>query len=57
MTYPLYPADPNRDPAEPFRNLEPAPTTGSQTTVGTRPDVWEEAGDSRPLTTDEVIER
>ena len=21
MNYPLYPADPNRDPAEPFRNL------------------------------------
>jgi hypothetical protein len=57
VNYPLYPADPSRDPAEPFRNLDPAPATGSQTTVGTRPDVWEEAGDSRPLTTDEVIER
>ncbi|MBT2499312.1 hypothetical protein J7E25_09395 [Agromyces sp. ISL-38] len=57
MTYPLYPADPNRDPAEPFRNLDPAPTTGSQTTVETPPDAWDDVVDSRPLTTDEVIER
>ena len=57
MSYPLYPADPNRDPAEPFRNLEPAPTTGSQTTVGARPDHWDDVVDSRPPTTEEVIER
>jgi len=56
VSYPLYPADPNRDPAEPFRNLDPAPTTGSQTTVQTRPDAWDDV-DSRPLTTEEVIER
>ena len=57
MTYPLPPADANRDPAEPFRNLDPAPTTGSQTTVEVRPETWEDVVDSRPLTTDEVIER
>ena len=57
MTYPLYPADPNRDPAEPFRNLDPAPTMGWQTAVETRPDVWDDVIDPRPLTTEEVIER
>ena len=57
MSYPLYPADPNRDPAEPFRNLDTAPTTGPQSTVGTRPDAWDDVVDSRPLTGEEVIER
>lgn len=57
MSYPLYPADPNRDPAEPFRNLDPAPTTGSQTTVQGRSDAWDDVVDSRPLTGEEVIER
>jgi hypothetical protein len=46
VTYPLYPADPTRDPAEPFRNLDTGPTT--QTT--TMPDV-------RPITAEEVAER
>jgi hypothetical protein len=57
VSYPLYPADPNRDPAEPFRNLDPAPTTGSQATVQTRSDAWDDVVDSRPLTGEEVIER
>lgn len=57
MTYPLYPADPSRDPAEPFRNLDPAPTTGSTATVETRPDAWDDVVDSHPLTAEEVIER
>ena len=57
MSYPLYPADPNADPAEPFRNLDPAPRTGPQTAVGTRPGAWDDVVDGRPLTADEVIER
>lgn len=57
MTYPLHPADLNRDPADPFRNLDPAPTMGSQSTLPLRPDTWDDVVDSRPLTTDEVIER
>jgi hypothetical protein len=56
VNYPLYPADPNRDPAEPFRNLEPAPTTGSQTIVQERPGAWDVV-DSRPRTVEELIER
>ena len=57
MNYPLYPADPNRDPAEPFRNLDPAPTTRPVTTVEPRPDAWDEAIEPMVLTTEEVIER
>jgi hypothetical protein len=57
VNYPLYPADPNRDPAEPFRNLDPAPTTRPVATVEVRPDSWDEVVDSPPLTTEEVIER
>jgi hypothetical protein len=57
VSYPLYPADPNADPAEPFRNLDPAPRTGPQTTVEMRPDAWDDVVDARPLTADEVIER
>lgn len=57
MTHPLHPADANQDPAEPFRNLDPVPTTGSQSTIEMRPETWDEVVDSRPLTTDEVIER
>ncbi|MDQ0894935.1 hypothetical protein [Agromyces ramosus] len=57
MSYPLYPADPNADPAEPFRDLEPATATGSQPTVETRPEAFDEVVDSRPLTTEQVIER
>lgn len=57
MSYPLYPADPTRDPAEPFRNLDPAPRTGPMTTVDPRPGGWDPAIDARPLTTEEVVER
>lgn len=56
MNYPLYPADPNRDPAEPFRNLEPGPTTGAQTIVQERPGTWDVI-DSRPRTVEELMER
>lgn len=56
MNYPIYPADPARDPAEPFRNLEPAPSTGSVTTVGPRPGAWDAPTD-RPLTIEAVAER
>ncbi|WP_139416917.1 hypothetical protein [Agromyces laixinhei] len=57
MSYPLYPADPNRDPAEPFRGLDSAPTTGSQTTVEIRPDIWDDGASPRPVTVEEVFER
>ena len=57
MSYPLYPADPNRDPAEPFRNLDPAPTTRPVATVDVRPDAWDEVVDPSPLTTEELVER
>jgi hypothetical protein len=57
VSYPLYPADPNADPAAPFRNLDPAPTTGSQPTVVMQPDTWDDVIDSRALSTEEVIER
>ena len=57
MNYPLYPADPKGDPAEPFRNLEPAPTTRPVATIEPRPDAWDGVMDPMPLTTEEVIER
>lgn len=57
MTYPLYPADPNRDPAEPFRNLDPVTRTGSVTIVEPRPGAWDQTAVPRPLTTEEVVER
>lgn len=57
MSYPLYPADPTADPAEPFRNLDSGaitlPVTGSQP----RPGAGENAADARILTTDELVER
>lgn len=57
MNYPLYPADPNRDPAEPFRNLDPAPATRPVATLESRPTAWDDVDDPLTLTTDEVIER
>ncbi len=57
MSYPLYPADPNRDPAEPFRNLDPAPTTRPVATVERQPETWDDVVDSHPLTTEELVER
>lgn len=57
MSYPLYPADPNRDPAEPFRNLDSGPITRPVTTLEPQTDAWADVVDPSPLTTDEVIER
>ncbi|MGR0219366.1 hypothetical protein [Agromyces sp. ZXT2-6] len=57
MSYPLYPADPNRDPAEPFRKLDTAPTAVVMTAVETQPDPWDEFTDARPLTAEEATER
>lgn len=56
MTYPLYPADPTRDPAEPFRNLDTGPTT---TTTMPEPgaDAWDDVVDARTITAEEVVER
>lgn len=57
MSYPLYPADPNRDPAEPFRNLDSGPITRPVTTLEPQPEAWADVVEPLPLTTDEVIER
>ena len=57
MNYPLYPADPDRDPAELFRNLDPAPATRPVATLEPVPGAWGGAVDPLTLTTDEVIER
>ncbi len=57
MNYPLYPADPNRDPAELFRNLDSAPTTRPVTTIEPRPEVWDDVIDATPLSTEELVER
>lgn len=57
MSYPLYPADPDRDPAEPFRKLDTAPTVIAPTLVEPRPDTWDDLVDSRPATAEEVTER
>ncbi|MFE5671906.1 hypothetical protein ACFQ58_09905 [Agromyces sp. NPDC056523] len=57
MSYPLYPADPNRDPAEPFRNLEPATTTASTAVINPAPQPWDDLVDDRPITSEEVTER
>lgn len=57
MNYPLYPADPNRDPAELFRNLDSAPTTRPVTTIEPRPEAWDGVIDATPLSTEELVER
>ena len=57
MSYPLYPADPNRDPAEPFRNLEPAPTTATTAVIDPAPRPWDDLVDERPFTVEDVAER
>ena len=56
MNYPLYPADPNRDPAEPFRNLDSAPTTRPVTTIEPRPDAWDDVIDAPSISTEELVE-
>ena len=63
MSYPLYPADPNQDPAEPFRRLETGPT--ATTAVLDAADApapaaaWDDLVDVRPhpVTSEEVAER
>ena len=57
MNYPLYPADPSRDPAEPFRRLDPAPTTGATAVIEPAPGRWEEVVDSPPPTAEELVDR
>ena len=57
MTYPLYTADPTRDPAEPFRDLDPAPATQQTATLEPLPAPWEDVVDARPITAEEVVER
>lgn len=57
MSYPLYPADPNRDPAEPFRNLDTGPFTRPVTTLERQSPGWDDAMEEPPLTTEEFVER
>ena len=57
MTYPLYTADPTRDPAEPFRDLDPAPTTQATATLDPLPAPWDDVVDARPITAEEVVDR
>ena len=57
MNYPLYPADPNQDPAEPFRKLDTAPTALVTTALAPRPDAWGDVVDDRPTTPEEATER
>ncbi|GAA1753939.1 hypothetical protein [Agromyces humatus] len=64
MTYPRetvdpnrYHADPNEDPAAPFRNLAPAPTTSPTMIIEPRLDDWEDPAVSIPPTREEVVER
>lgn len=54
MSYPLYPADPNRDPAEPFRKLDTAPTAVVMTADEPRPDPWDEFAHSRSMSAEEA---
>ena len=56
MNYPLYPADPNRDPAEPFRNLDSAPTTRPVATIEPRPEAWDDVIDAPSISTEELVE-
>lgn len=64
MSYPLYPADPNRDPAEPFRRLETGPTATTAVidpadAAGPTPAPWDDLVDvhTHPVTSEEVAER
>ena len=52
-----YQADPNEDPAAPFRNLDTGPMTSPVTTIERRPEPWDDVVDSDLLTIDEVVER
>lgn len=57
MSYPLYPADPTRDPAEPFRKLDTAPTAVVMTADEPRPDPWDEYGRAHSMTAEEANHR
>lgn len=57
MNYPLYPADPTRDPAEPFRRLDPAPATAATAVIDPAPGAWEDVVDSSPPTAEELVHR
>ncbi|MGR2751529.1 hypothetical protein [Agromyces arachidis] len=57
MSYPLYPADPTRDPAEPFRRLDTAPTTVAVATSEPDPDPWDAVPESAPVTAQTLAER
>lgn len=56
MNYPLYPADPTRDPAEPFRGLDPAPT-GPTAILDPLPGGWDDIAGSRPPTAEDLVHR
>lgn len=57
MNYPLYPADPTRDPAEPFRRLDPAPATGATAVIDPSPGAWQDVVDSPQPTAEELVDR
>lgn len=60
MSYPLYPADPTADPAEPFRNLDSGAITLPATTATAtlpRPGAWDGGAHVPTLTADELVER
>ncbi|GAA1061200.1 hypothetical protein [Agromyces bracchium] len=57
MTYPLYPSDPVRDPADPFRNLDPAPGTRPTMVIDPGPDGFDDLVESPPVTLEEVAAR
>ncbi|MCD2442405.1 hypothetical protein LQ757_08980 [Agromyces sp. SYSU K20354] len=52
-----YQADPNEDPAAPFRNLDPAPRTSPTMVIEPRADDWVDPALSIAPTSEEVVER
>ncbi|GAA2025212.1 hypothetical protein GCM10009819_05250 [Agromyces tropicus] len=57
MTYSTYPADPDGQTADPFRNLDPAPQTRSTLVIDPGPDARDERVDPPPLTLEDIAER
>ncbi|WP_430645393.1 hypothetical protein [Agromyces sp. GXS1127] len=51
------PVDHARDPADPFRNLDPAPATQPTLVIDPGPDAFDDAVHARPVTPEEVVER